>query len=97
MSRLTYMDGGRRLMDCRNCGQAARLHVHGDRLTVNCFAQCDQDVALEGADVEQLLAEVRQPLHAAGGASAGDRRRRTPPGDQGIHRPVRGPPVRRGR
>jgi hypothetical protein len=61
MSRLTYMDGGRRLMDCRNCGQAARLHVHGDRLTVNCFAQCDQDVALEGADVEQLLAEVRQP------------------------------------
>lgn len=59
MSGLTYMDNGRRLMDCRNCGQAARIDVHGERVTVQCFARCDQDVALEGVDLEELLAEVR--------------------------------------
>jgi len=55
---ITYIDQSRRLMDCRGCGQAARVDVHGERVTVRCFARCDQDVALGGVDLEQLIAEV---------------------------------------
>jgi hypothetical protein len=70
MSRVTYLDdGGRRLIDCRNCGQAARVDVQGDRLTVSCFARCDQEATLGGVDVEQLLAEVGDDTEAADGGS----------------------------
>jgi hypothetical protein len=57
-TRLTYLDAaGHRLVDCQNCGQAARIELHGDRLRATCFAGCDQDVALEGVDVDHLRVE----------------------------------------
>jgi hypothetical protein len=66
---ITYADSGRRLMDCRNCGQAARVDVHGERLVVTCFARCDQDAALEGVDLEELLAEIRYSGEAPDGGA----------------------------
>jgi hypothetical protein len=55
---VTYLDnGGRRLVDCRGCGQAARIEFHGDRLSTLCFAGCDQDLTLEGYDLDRLRAE----------------------------------------
>jgi hypothetical protein len=56
---ITYVDKGRRLMDCRSCDQAARVDVNGTRVTIKCFAGCDQDLAQEGVDVQQVIAEVR--------------------------------------
>jgi hypothetical protein len=48
VSRLTYVDeGGRRLLDCPLCGQAARVDRRGDRLVVRCYASCEQDAVLE--------------------------------------------------
>lgn len=58
MSGITWNDGARVLMECRNCGQAGRVDKNGTGVTVRCFAGCDQDAALNGVDVEQLFAEV---------------------------------------
>jgi hypothetical protein len=63
VSPLSYLDpGGRRLLDCRNCGQAAKVELHGDRVRATCFAGCKQDLALAGYDVERLRAECRGPV-----------------------------------
>jgi hypothetical protein len=82
VKRLTYTDeGGRRLIDCRNCGQAARVDVHGERLTVTCFARCDQDAALEGVDISMLIDEVKAAKDPV--SSNGAR----------VQRVVEGPPI----
>jgi AAA domain len=55
---VTYIDAdGRRLIDCQNCNQAARIELHGDRLSTTCYAGCDQDVTLGEYDLDQLRVE----------------------------------------
>jgi putative DNA primase/helicase len=74
VNALTYLDGGRRLLDCSKCGHAARIELHGDRLDVRCFAGCDQDAALAGYDLGRLRAEI-----VASELEARARRRREEP------------------
>jgi len=58
--RLTYPDahGARTLITCMECGQAARVDLHGDRLDVRCFVGCEPEQTLAGLDFDRLRAEL---------------------------------------
>ena len=46
--RLTYARNGYRAIDCPRCGQEARVDLYGDRLAVECRAQCPEEDVLAG-------------------------------------------------
>lgn len=75
---LTWLDGGRRLMDCPACGQAGRVEREGDAITLRCFGQCDEDRV--GQALKRLMPEVLEEMRTRSAAglkevTLGDRRR----------------------
>jgi hypothetical protein len=49
----------RNLIDCPRCGQAARVDLYGDSLSIRCFAECgtEEDIAAR-LDIPRLVAEL---------------------------------------
>lgn len=53
-------DRGASLTDCPRCGQAVRVELHGDRLSVRCYGACDPEAVLEALDVARIAGELRR-------------------------------------
>lgn len=66
--RLTYpaLDDDRTLLTCSQCGQAARVELHGDQIDVRCYAGCSPEESLAGIDNGYLLAELQDTASRAG-------------------------------
>lgn len=66
-ARLTYRGGAgglgnpaATLTDCPLCRQAARVDLHGERLSVRCYGECAPDAVLASLDVARIAGELRR-------------------------------------
>nr|MBA2278106.1 AAA family ATPase [Chloroflexia bacterium] len=84
---LTRDDGDRVLITCPVCRQAARVDRRGGRLSVDCFAKCQESDVLEalGLDVGRILAELATSARTNG---SGPGRATTAPAARGRRRVV---------